>query len=130
MLRTILIAISAWTLLLGAADAQRRPESAPGASVTRGLVTFYGREFAGSITASGEPFDPEALTMAHNTLAFGTRVRVTNLRNSRSVEVRVNDRGPFGEKRVADLSLAAARALGMVRRGIIEAKLEVLGQER
>lgn len=87
---------------------------------------MYGDEFAGKKTASGEPFDPSALTMAHRTLPFGTHVRVTNLENQRSVDVVVNDRGPFVVGRIADLSAAAARRIGMVAHGVVEALLEVL----
>jgi rare lipoprotein A len=87
---------------------------------------MYGEEFAGKKTASGEAFDPASLTMAHRTLPFGTRVRVTNLENERSVEVVVNDRGPYVAGRIADLSEAAARRIGMVAHGVVEATLEVL----
>lgn len=92
----------------------------------RGRVSHYGLEFAGRMTASGERFDPEALTMAHRTLPFGTRVRVTSLVNQRSVEVVVNDRGPAVRGRIADLSLAAGRRLGMISDGVIDAVLEVV----
>jgi rare lipoprotein A len=87
---------------------------------------MYGNDFAGRKTASGAPFDPTALTMAHRTLPFGTRVRVTNLENQRSVEVVVNDRGPFVPGRIADLSEAAARRIGMVASGVVEALLDIL----
>ena len=79
----------------------------------------------GQITFEAE-VDPTALTMAHRTLAFGTRVRVTNLENQRSVEVVVNDRGPFVSGRIADLSEAAARRIGMVAEGVVEALLDIL----
>jgi rare lipoprotein A len=92
----------------------------------RGRISMYGNEFAGRKTASGEPFDPAALTMAHRTLPFGTRVRVTNLQNQRSVEVVVNDRGPFVSGRIADLSEAAARRIGMIADGVVEALLDIL----
>src|SRR4029077_10456165 len=92
----------------------------------RGRISMYGNEFAGKKTASGETFDPAALTMAHRTLAFGTRVRVTNLQNQRSVEVVVNDRGPFVAGRIADLSEAAARRIGMVAEGVVEGLLDIL----
>jgi rare lipoprotein A len=95
-------------------------------AIERGRVSLYGVAFAGKTTASGERFDPAALTMAHRTLPFGTRVRVTNLTNHRSVEVRVNDRGPAVRDRIADVSLAAARKLGMTDDGVIEATLEVI----
>ena len=103
---------------------------APAATATskqqRGRISMYGVEFAGRKTASGEPFDPDALTMAHRTLPFGTRVRVTNLQNQRSVEVVVNDRGPFAPGRIADLSEAAARRIDMVADGVVEALLDVV----
>jgi len=92
----------------------------------RGRISMYGNEFAGRKTASGEPFDPSALTMAHRTLPFGTRVRVTNLENQRSVEVVVNDRGPFVSGRIADLSEAAARRIGMIAKGVVDALLDIL----
>ena len=92
----------------------------------RGRISLYGGEFSGKATASGEPFDPTALTMAHRTLPFGTRVRVTNLENQRSVEVVVNDRGPFVPGRIADLSEAAARRIGMVADGVVDGVLDIL----
>jgi rare lipoprotein A len=102
------------------------PRGARAATIERGRVSLYGVNFAGKTTASGEPFDPAALTMAHRTLPFGTRVRVTNLKNHLSVEVRVNDRGPAVRDRIADVSEAAARKLGMTDDGVIEATLEVI----
>jgi rare lipoprotein A len=102
------------------------PRETRAAPIERGRVSLYGVNFAGKTTASGERFDPAALTMAHRTLPFGTRVRVTNLTNHRGVEVRVNDRGPAVRDRIADLSLAAARKLGMTDDGVIEATLEVI----
>lgn len=93
----------------------------------QGMVSYYGREFIGRKTASGERFDPGIPTMAHKTLAFGTLVRVTNLHNNRSVVVRVNDRGPFIASRVGDLSPVAANLLGMLNAGVVFARLEVLG---
>jgi rare lipoprotein A len=92
-----------------------------------GEVSFYAASFTGKKTANGETFDPNGLTMAHRTLAFGTRVRVTNMKNGRSVEVVVNDRGPAVEGRIADLSPAAARAIGLTPEGgLVEAKIEVV----
>jgi rare lipoprotein A len=103
------------------------PSDPPGsaAPTQRGIVSLYGDAFAGRKTASGETFDPEALTMAHRTLPFGTRVRVTNLENRRSVDVVVNDRGPFVRDRIGDLSVAAARRIGMLNDGVVEATIEV-----
>jgi rare lipoprotein A len=79
----------------------------------RGVATWYGPGFAGRRTASGERFNPQAMTAAHRTLPFGTRVTVTNERTGRSVVVRINDRGPFGHGRVIDLSKGSAAALGI-----------------
>jgi len=92
----------------------------------RGKVSYYGIEFAGRKTSNGELFDPSILTMAHKTLPFGTMVRVTNLQNSKSVVVRVNDRGPYIRDRVGDMSASAARVLGMVQSGVVDARLEVI----
>jgi peptidoglycan lytic transglycosylase len=96
----------------------------------RGRISIYGKAFAGKRTASGDLFDPERLTMAHPTLPFGTRVRVTNLENHRSVEVTVNDRGPFVPGRIADLSARAARQIGMAVDSVVEGLLEVLRPSR
>jgi rare lipoprotein A len=90
-----------------------------------GRASFYAASFTGKKTASGEIFDPDALTMAHRSLPFGTKVRVTNVRNQRSVEVVVNDRGPQVEGRIADLSPAAARAIGLAD-GLADVRLEIL----
>jgi len=92
-----------------------------------GKIAWYGHKFAGRKTASGEAFNPQALTMAHKTLPFGTRVKITNPKNSKSVTVRVNDRGPTAPDRVGDVSNAAARKLGMIKSGVIEADLAVVG---
>jgi rare lipoprotein A len=97
----------------------------PGA-VQYGLASWYGRDFQGRPTASGEPFDMYAYTAAHRNLPFGTRVRVTNEANGRSVVVRINDRGPWVEGRILDLSYAAAKALGMLEAGVVRVRVEVL----
>lgn len=100
------------------------------ANVQEGMVSWYGGQFQDRATASGERFDLNALTMAHPTLPFGTKVLVTNLRNGRSVVVRVNDRGPFVGHRIADLSQAAASFLGMMRRGIARVRIEVIRDDQ
>jgi len=88
-----------------------------------GLASFYEE---GTETANGEKIDPRALTAAHPTLPFGTRLRVTNLATGRSVTVRVNDRGPFVQGRVVDVSYSAAETLGIVDQGVAKVRLEVL----
>ena len=94
--------------------------------VQAGLASWYGPGFQGKPTTSGELYDQNALTAAHKTLPLGTRLRVTNVANDKTVEVRVNDRGPFVADRIIDLSFAAASTLGMVGRGVTEVVLEVI----
>jgi rare lipoprotein A len=108
------------------APAAAAAPATPAAATSSGKLAWYGKKFAGRKTASGEAFNPEALTMAHKTLPFGTRVKITNPTNDKSVTVRVNDRGPAQDDRVGDVSAAAARKLGMVRSGVIDAELSVV----
>ena len=96
------------------------------ASAEEGLASWYGGKFQGRQTASGEVFDTNLLTAAHKELAFGTIVRVTNLRNDQAVTVRINDRGPFVRGRIIDLSRAAAEAVDLVSMGVAPVKVEVL----
>jgi len=91
---------------------------------TVGDASWYGEKFQGKPTASGEPFDMYAYTAAHRTLPFGTILTVTNLSNNKSVEVRVNDRGPFKENRIVDLSYKAAKEIGIVQEGVSEVSIE------
>ena len=103
---------------LTATDAQARSAHARGVKAgshhgQSGVASWYGPGFQGRRTANGERFNTHALTAAHRTLSFGTRVRVTNKVNGRSVVVRINDRGPFVGGRVIDLSNASARAIGV-----------------
>lgn len=95
-------------------------------SVYTGRASWYGPGFHGRRTANGEIFNQNAMTAAHRTLPFGTRIRVTNLRNNRQVTVRVNDRGPFTGGRILDLSAGAARAIGLERAGVGPVRIEVL----
>jgi len=91
-----------------------------------GPASWYGREYHGRPTASGERFNMRAMTAAHQTLPLGTRVKVTNLENGRAVVVRINDRGPFLKGRIIDLSWGAARRLGMVEKGVVKVGLQLL----
>lgn len=95
-------------------------------AIQTGMASWYGREQQGRLTADGETFDRHKFTAAHRHLPFNTMVRVTNRRNGRSVEVRVNDRGPYVRGRVLDLSEAAAKALDMKKEGVTPVKIEVL----
>ena len=94
-----------------------------------GLASWYGSFHAGQRTASGEAFDPDAMTAAHRTLPLGTVVRVTNIANGRVVTVRINDRGPRDRSRIIDLSRSAAQALGFVADGIMKVKIERLASD-
>ena len=141
------LTIAAAACAIGASLALAQPgpaASAPGASAAApgapdsvapaaagatesGKLAWYGRKFTGRKTASGEAYNPNALTMAHKSLPFGTLVKVTNPKNGKSVTLRVNDRGPTQGDRVGDVSQAAARKLGMTRSGVIDAELAVVG---
>jgi rare lipoprotein A len=94
-------------------------------NVEEGLASYYADSFHGRKTASGDTYSKRAYTAAHRTLAFDTRVRVTNLDNDKSVWVRINDRGPHVEGRIIDLSGAAARKLGITETGTAKVRLEV-----
>lgn len=92
----------------------------------QGVASYYGGTFHGRKTASGEIFNQHAYTAAHKTLALGSYALVTNLRNGRQVIVRINDRGPFSQGRVIDLSVAAAREIGMYHAGVTQVKIEAI----
>jgi rare lipoprotein A (peptidoglycan hydrolase) len=123
------IALAAGTAL-GLASLQLTAH--PAAREQRGWASWYGPGFAGRPTASGERFSPQALTAAHRSSPLGTRARVTNLETGQQVEVTINDRGPFAdpERRVLDLSRAAAAQVGMVRRRVGPVRVTVLDTPR
>jgi rare lipoprotein A len=127
--------VNRWLVAIALAVAACGPAQKPApktsagqpARVQTGMASWYGSELQGNRTASGERFNKNALTAAHRTLPLGTRVRVTNTRNGKSVIVRINDRGPFGKrKRIIDVSEAAARKLGMIDAGITRVRIEVV----
>lgn len=91
-----------------------------------GQASYYGNEFHGRKTASGERFDQAKLTAAHRTLPFGTRLKVTNTQNGRSVEVRVNDRGPFVKGRIIDLSSSAFKTIASLNAGVAPVRIQVV----
>lgn len=119
--RSSVLLLAVWAACGGA----QRPPAQLGQE-ERGLATWYGGSEGGSMTASGERFDQNAMTAAHKTLPLGAWIRVTNLKNTRSVTVRVNDRGPYGKGRIIDLSRAAARVLRMIDDGVVPVVVEVL----
>ena len=98
--------------------------------IQKGKASFYAKKFTGRRTAYGERVRPEALEGAHRHFPLNTLVEVTNLDNHRSVTIRINDRGPFAHGRVVDLTHAAARALGMISRGVANVSLRVVGKGR
>jgi rare lipoprotein A len=108
-------------LIAFAASAQ----AGDGAHRLSGIAAYYDRDYKGR-TADGRRYDPSRFTAAHKTLPFGTRLRVTEIRSGRSVEVVVTDRGPFTRGRVLDLSLAAAKQLGIIERGITRVTASVI----
>jgi len=120
---TILLLIA----LIGSGCLMTRNRPGGGGAVHQtGKASWYGAAFQGKPTASGEPFNMNALTAAHRNLPFGTQVRVTNQNNGRSVVVRINDRGPFVDGRIIDLSRAAAGQIGMIDAGVVPVSLEIL----
>ncbi len=106
---------------------EARVEKRETREVQYGIASWYGGEFHGRPTSSGEIYDMYQLTCAHNTLPLGTTVMVTNLENGKSVELKVNDRGPFVKERIIDLSYAAAQILGIYEKGTALVKVEVIG---
>lgn len=119
----VLLALAALLTLATACTSTRPPPAKP---IETGIASWYGGEFHGRRTASGEVFDTHQFTAAHRTLAFGTVVEVHNLDNGRRVRVRINDRGPFVRRRVIDLSYAAAKELGMIGPGTARVELTVI----
>lgn len=95
------------------------------AKTEEGIASYYADALSGNPTASGEPYDKDALTAAHRTLPFGTMVRVINLDNGKQVSVRINDRGPHSKNRVIDVSGAAAKQLDLLDSGTAEVRLEI-----
>jgi len=91
-----------------------------------GKASFYGADFHGKKTANGEVFDMNALTAAHRWFPFGTLCKITNLKNNKTVVVRINDRGPFVGNRIIDLSYGAAKALQAISDGVIEVRIDVI----
>ena len=118
---SVLFALSALCFLVGCSSPILKA-----AGSQEGLASFYGAEFDGRRTSSGEIFHKDNFTAAHRTYPFGTLLRVTNLKNGDQVNVRVNDRGPVKPERIIDLSYGAAKVIGLDRMGLVRVRLEVL----
>jgi rare lipoprotein A len=112
-------------LVVGALGLISLVACSPPTSVEQGEASFYADSLHGNETANGEEYNKRALTAAHKTLPFDTRVKVTNLDNGKTAWVRINDRGPFVAGRIIDLSRAAARKLGMRESGTAQVRLEI-----
>lgn len=126
-IRALVVLLLLSTLAMSACSPKMAgPPPRKGAELV-GTASWYGPKYHGRTTASGERYDMEALTAAHRTLPFGTRVRVTNLVNGRKIVLKVNDRGPFIAGRVIDVSRRAARELDFLEAGLAEVRIEVLG---
>ena len=105
-------------------DKKKKPET-----IQYGTASYYANKFQGRKTAMGELYDKDKMTCAHNSLPLGTWIKVTNLRNNRTVIVRITDRLHYKNKRLVDLSRAAAAKLGYLKRGLTRVKIEVLGKK-
>ena len=120
--RASFLAFTASTMLLALAACG----GSKSAFIQSGQGSYYADKFAGKPTASGTPYRPGKLTAAHNTLPFGTKIKVTNTRTGRSVKVTVNDRGPHVKGRIVDLSKKAANKIGLVEAGVAPVQLKVI----
>ncbi|MBI1940652.1 MAG: septal ring lytic transglycosylase RlpA family protein [Acidobacteria bacterium] len=121
-----LVAISAQSVARPPASVATVVKVVPQDQGKVGVASWYGEECQGNLTASGEVFDLNGLTAAHWEYPFGTRVKITNLKNNKSVVVRVNDRGPGIEGRLIDVSMAAAQQLGFLNSGLTDVRVEVV----
>jgi rare lipoprotein A len=127
VMRTRVLVLAALSLVAaGCATGRPTAPAPPSSGAMTGQASWYGEAHDGKKTSNGEVYDRTQLTAAHRTLPMGTRVRVTNVENGRSVVVRINDRGPFKPGRIIDLSQAAAREIGALGDGLFTVRLEVL----
>ncbi len=127
-LSTALLTLLLVCSILGCGSVQTQPvqTASHGRTVQHGKASWYGKPFHGRLTAHGERYNMHAPTAAHKSLAFGTRVRVTNLDNGKHTVVQINDRGPFVKGRIIDLSYGAAKKIQMLQMGVARVKLEIL----
>jgi rare lipoprotein A len=129
LLLNLLFSISVFTVTAQNDTAKPVKKSTGKSKIQYGTASFYSNKFNGRKTSNGEIFSNQKLTAAHNTLPLGTYVRVTNLRNGRTVIVKINDRLHHRNKRIIDLSRSAATKLGFIKSGLTRVKIEVLGKK-
>ncbi len=124
MMKKIISVLIALVVLVSSCHRKRVPSSSVEVSGSEtGMASFYAESYNGKKTANGETYRSSALTAAHKTLPFGTKVKVTNLANGKTVKVRVNDRGPFIAGRIIDLTRKAAKKIDMVNAGVVKVKI-------
>jgi len=126
LVRPVVSPLSARSRPRGFLRSKAPPPSRSSRASQTGLASWYGPRFHGRLTANGEVYNQFGMTAAHKTLPFGARVRVTNLKTGQSIQVRINDRGPHARGRIIDLSYAAARRVGVYKRGVASVQIEVL----
>ena len=119
-------AILVASMVVGCSSTADREDSSTSGYKEVGKASYYASKFQGRKTASGEPYDKSKMTAAHRKLHFGTKIKVTNLQNGKSVIVRINDRGPFIKGRIIDLSSSAFSRIANLKKGIIEVRLEIV----
>lgn len=120
----LMLASATFCLFIGSTTEAAKAARPPQCASTTGLASYYAGNFIGRKTASGQIFTSQGMTAAHKSLPFGTRLRLTNLKNGKTVNVVINDRGPYIKGRILDLSEAAARRLGFVEQGVAELHIE------
>lgn len=124
MMKRVLTLLPLVLLLAGSCHRKRVPSSSEEVSGTEtGMASFYSESYNGRKTANGEIYNSSKLTAAHKKLPFGTKVKVTNLSNGKSVKVRINDRGPFVAGRIIDLTRNAAKKIDMVNAGVVKVRI-------
>ncbi len=130
LLRVIGASLVLTVLCVGCVSSPRftmaKPAVIESSYTEEGVASYYAEEFHGRTTSNGEQYDMNAMTAAHRTLPFGTKVKVTNRENGKSVIVRINDRGPFKDDRLIDLSYAAAKKIELVGSGTAAVKIELI----
>src|SRR6266478_3501348 len=129
MKQSVSVAVAAWLFLSGCGGKKRVPPAAARLGSTEsGVASWYGHPYHGRRAANGEIYDMEKMTAAHRTLPFGTWVRVKNLENDQTVDVRITDRGPFARGRILDLSHAAAVSIATIGPGTAKVKITVIAK--